>query len=210
VFAQWVLLDRFVTYVNISIFIFLNVIFFVFQLAINLCAQNNRSCLNNGVCLINPNTSAGYCNCSSPAFTGAQCQVWQKRKTLFLIINDLFFFLLKTFLPCLTNPCLNNGTCSASSTGTIQCNCTNCYSGSLCQAIDYCCLQVCSPNGVCISGGTNSYTCICQPNYVGVNCTTFNPCAVLPCLNNGKLIFEEKKNVFWVDCFRHLCSDKFK
>ncbi len=50
-------------------------IFFVIQLALNLCAQNNQSCLNNGVCLINPNTSVPYCNCSSPAFTGAQCQV---------------------------------------------------------------------------------------------------------------------------------------
>jgi Notch-like protein len=99
---------------------------------------------------------------------------------------------LKTFLPCLTNPCLNNGTCSASTTGTVQCNCTKCYSGSLCQTPDYCCLQVCSPNGICISGVNSSYLCICQPNYVGVNCTTFNPCAVLPCLNNGKLIFEEK------------------
>ena len=99
---------------------------------------------------------------------------------------------LKIFLPCLSNPCLNNGTCSASSTGTVQCNCTNCYGGTVCQTPNYCCLQVCSPNGVCITGLNNTYTCICQPNYVGVNCSTFNPCAVLPCLNNGKLIQEVK------------------
>ncbi|CAM4752695.1 unnamed protein product [Rotaria magnacalcarata] len=137
------------------------------DIPIDLCAQSNRSCLNSGVCVINPNTSAAYCNCSSPSFSGNRCE---------------------TFLPCLSFPCLNNGTCSASSIGTVQCNCANCYSGPLCQNTNYCCLNVCSPNGVCLAGVNNSYICICQPNYVGVNCTTFNPCAILPCGNNGTCI----------------------
>jgi Notch-like protein len=73
-----------------------------------------------------------------------------------------------------------------------MCNCTNCYSGPLCQTVDYCCLNVCSPNGICLPGFNNSYVCICQPNYVGVNCSTYNPCELLPCQNNGKFIFEKK------------------
>ena len=56
-----------------SIFFKSNFIY-LFNLAIDICAQNNRSCLNNGVCVISPNTSA-YCNCSSPAYTGTRCEV---------------------------------------------------------------------------------------------------------------------------------------
>jgi Notch-like protein len=110
------------------------------------------------------------------------------KKIFFFLLKIIFCFFLKNFLPCLTSPCLNNGTCSASSSGTVQCNCTSCYSGPLCQTTNYCCLNVCSPNGVCISGLDSSYLCICQPNYVGTNCSVFNPCALLPCLNNGKII----------------------
>jgi hypothetical protein len=109
-----------------------------------------------------------------------------QNKDFFFIKNDFVF--LKTFIPCLTFPCLNNGTCSASSIGQVQCNCTSCYSGPLCQTTNYCCLNVCSPNGVCIPGLDSSYLCVCQPNYVGTNCTVYNPCALLPCLNNGKII----------------------
>jgi hypothetical protein len=45
-----------------------------FHLAVDLCAQANRSCLN-GACVINSSTSIPYCNCSSPLFTGARCEV---------------------------------------------------------------------------------------------------------------------------------------
>ncbi|CAF1111478.1 unnamed protein product, partial [Adineta ricciae] len=134
--------------------------------AVNLCAQRNQSCIN-GACVINPITLSPYCNCSSPLFTGAQCD---------------------TFLPCLTAPCLNNGTCSGYSNATVRCNCSNCYSGAFCQIPDYCCLNICSPNGVCIPGNNGAYTCICQPNYTGVNCNIFNPCALLPCQNGGTCV----------------------
>ncbi|CAF0850468.1 unnamed protein product [Adineta steineri] len=134
------------------------------DIALDLCALNNRSCLNNATCISNP---VPTCNCSSPLFTGARCE---------------------TFLPCLSSPCQHNGTCSGYSNATIRCNCTTCYSGPLCDIIDYCCLNVCSPNGVCLPGLSSTYLCICQPNYVGTNCTTFNPCALLPCQNNGTCV----------------------
>ncbi|CAF4535527.1 unnamed protein product [Rotaria sp. Silwood1] len=140
---------------------------------IDLCARFNRSCLNNGICVVNSSTSLAYCNCTTPGFTGTQCE---------------------TFLPCLSSPCLHNGTCTGNLNGIVQCNCTNCYGGPLCQNIDYCCLNVCSPNGVCLPGVNNSYVCICQPNYVGVNCSIFNPCAVIPCQNNGICIITNGSN----------------
>ncbi len=44
-------------------------------LALDLCAQSNHSCLNNGVCVINSTTLLPYCNCSSSAFAGNRCEV---------------------------------------------------------------------------------------------------------------------------------------
>ncbi|CAF3707629.1 unnamed protein product [Rotaria sordida] len=134
---------------------------------LDLCAQSNRSCLNNGVCIVDPNTSSAFCNCSSPGYTGAQCE---------------------TFAPCLSSPCLHNGTCSGSINGTVQCNCTNCYSGPFCQNIDYCCLNVCSPNAVCLPELNGTYVCMCLPNYTGANCSILNPCTSLPCQNNGTCV----------------------
>lgn len=125
---------------------------------------------------------------------------------MLLLITFLSF---KTFIPCLSGPCLNNGTCSAYSNATIRCNCSNCYSGAFCQIPDYCCLNVCSPNGVCISGLNGTYTCICQPNYVGANCSIYNPCALLPCQNSGKFMKKRKKLKEYILILRYLCYCKW-
>ncbi len=60
-------------------FFYFDVFFFLkypfIHLALDLCAQSNRSCLNNGVCVINSTTLLPYCNCSSPSFNGTRCEV---------------------------------------------------------------------------------------------------------------------------------------
>ena len=137
------------------------------DLALDLCSLSNRSCLNNGTCVVNPLTSTAICNCSSPSYAGSRCEVGMI--DVFVYNVDLLFF-IKIFLPCLVSPCQNNGICLPGPNGTALCNCTNCYSGSVCQNIDYCCLNVCTSNGLCIPGLNNTYTCICSPNFTGIEC----------------------------------------
>ncbi|CAF1192688.1 unnamed protein product [Adineta ricciae] len=89
---------------------------------------------------------------------------------------------------CASSPCLNGGICSRYDNGTVNCNCSACYTGPFCQSIDFCCLNVCSPHGACLSGLNNTYTCLCQPSYSGVNCSIYEPCRISPCQNQGTCV----------------------
>ncbi|UJR30132.1 hypothetical protein I4U23_017673 [Adineta vaga] len=136
---------------------------------IDLCVQRNQSCLNNGVCVINPITLLPYCNCSSSLFTGIRCE---------------------TFIPCLQGPCLNNGTCSAYTNATVRCNCSNCYSGAFCPiCATY--ITVGCGNVTCLNGGTclinNDRTiCQCPSIFTGTRCESLiNSCDSNPCVNGG-------------------------
>ena len=78
---------------------------------------------------------------------------------------------------CLSNPCLNNGTCVDLVNG-YNCSCTANYTGIHCEYQVSSCLPVnpCTNNGTCLEGNFNNFTCRCQPGFTGSQCeniTTF-------------------------------------
>ncbi len=62
--------------------------------------------------------------------------------------------------------CQNNGTCSIEKNGTIYCDCSEKFSGKLCEisVFDACFNQTCNGQGVCSSFGPNidDYNCSCN------------------------------------------------
>lgn len=64
---------------------------------------------------------------------------------------------------CLSNPCLNGGTCIDEING-FTCNCTEQWMGQTCERpYDVCDLKPCSNNGTCIPGDyRDKFTCSCM------------------------------------------------
>ncbi|CAF0985884.1 unnamed protein product [Brachionus calyciflorus] len=80
-------------------------------------------------------------------------------------------------LPCASNPCLNNGTCTNNLFNkSFSCEClknanqTSLYYGSFCESkIDICENETCSKNGVCYDFN-NEAKCKCYKSYLGEKC----------------------------------------
>ena len=69
---------------------------------------------------------------------------------------------------CEPNPCQNSGSCTASDNSFV-CNCTNGFTGSLCQSIDYCANSSCQNGGSCVNG-LGTQLCFCSEGFAGQFC----------------------------------------
>ncbi|XP_050408361.1 fibropellin-1 isoform X7 [Patella vulgata] len=134
-----------------------------------LCASNlpGTNCLNGGACAW---YYGYYCSCLS-SYTGPRCE------TPVGTTNAV----------CNSNPCVNGGVCSPSTSG-YTCACPSNYLGNNCETYNYCSSTPCNNGGVCYNEVSN-YRCACPDNYSGQRCDTYtgttDPCATQPCQNNG-------------------------
>ncbi|KAK6192343.1 hypothetical protein SNE40_003825 [Patella caerulea] len=134
-----------------------------------LCTSNlpGTSCLNGGVCVW---SNGFYCSCLA-SHTGPRCETPVG----------------STNTVCNTNPCLNGGVCSPSTSG-YTCACPSNYIGNKCETYNFCSSTPCNNGGVCYNEVSN-YRCACSDNYSGQRCDTFigatDPCVSQPCQNNG-------------------------
>ncbi|XP_076452266.1 uncharacterized protein LOC143287910 [Babylonia areolata] len=96
--------------------------------------------------------------------------------------------------PCTpTNPCVNGGTCSATS-GGYECYCVDGYKGTHCE-VPPAPTTPCVPTNPCLNGGTctainGGYVCNCVTGFQGNHCelppAPTTPCVPTnPCLNGG-------------------------
>uniref|UniRef100_A0A6Q2Z490 Slit homolog 3 (Drosophila) n=1 Tax=Esox lucius TaxID=8010 RepID=A0A6Q2Z490_ESOLU len=100
--------------------------------------------------------------------------------------------LMSKCAPCLTGPCLNNGTCSSDVSGSYHCTCPFGYKGQNCEiAINACISFPCVNGGTChlIPGQEGQFSCACVPGYEGLQCEV-NPddCEDNDCENNSTCV----------------------
>ncbi|RNA35363.1 protocadherin Fat 1 isoform X1 [Brachionus plicatilis] len=118
----------------------------------NDCLNN---CSVNGLCKFK-DKSLFVCECFSN-YAGSSCQI--------------------NILPCVSNPCLNNGTCVNNlANKTFICHCQSdnngnyLYFGKNCQnKVDVCANETCSKNGVCYDVNDKA-KCKCFSSYSGEKC----------------------------------------
>nr|XP_054765059.1 uncharacterized protein LOC129271821 [Lytechinus pictus] len=73
---------------------------------------------------------------------------------------------------CLSNPCLNGGTCNQLVDGGYRCDCMDTFTGLNCEIANTnpCVERNPCVHGVCINVGQGRYECECQDNYDGIHC----------------------------------------
>ena len=113
---------------------------------------------------------------SRPEFNGTRCEAAVK--------------------PCLTNPCLNNGTCVEVEQSSFICTCKVGFTGNKCEIeLKSCDSMPCFNSGTCYSQSGNNYTCSCPIGITGRNCETrIDHCSNFIC-NNGACINDRYKAV---------------
>ncbi|KAK3507062.1 hypothetical protein QTP70_003872 [Hemibagrus guttatus] len=95
--------------------------------------------------------------------------------------------------PCLTNPCMNHGTCQTDSAELYKCTCIEGFKGKNCEtALNACISNPCANGGTCqVSEEEDSYMCMCAPGYVGDDCNVdYDDCQEHKCQNNAECIDE--------------------
>uniref|UniRef100_A0A3P8US28 Slit homolog 3 (Drosophila) n=1 Tax=Cynoglossus semilaevis TaxID=244447 RepID=A0A3P8US28_CYNSE len=100
--------------------------------------------------------------------------------------------LLSKCVPCLANPCQNNGTCVPESSGSYHCTCPYGFKGQNCEIpINACISFPCANGGTCHiqSGHEDHYSCVCLPGFEGQRCEV-NPddCEDNDCENNSTCV----------------------
>ncbi|XP_069467949.1 hyaluronan-binding protein 2 [Ambystoma mexicanum] len=88
--------------------------------------------------------------------------------------------------PCLSNPCLNQGSCQPKSNG-FECLCKMFFTGKYCEKENHLCRRSSCIRGECVLTKTlPRQKCRCQHPYSGQRCiTALDPCNPNPCLNGG-------------------------
>lgn len=100
-------------------------------------------------------------------------------------------------MPCISNPCQNNGSCINLFNQTSQefddrsCACTAEFTGAACETSTPCSSNPCQNDAVCSdvfdpsNTDFDSHTCACTAEFTGTDCETPTPCSLDPCQNNG-------------------------
>ncbi|XP_078343113.1 uncharacterized protein LOC144628876 isoform X2 [Oculina patagonica] len=105
---------------------------------------------------------------------------------------------------CLSNPCLNGGTCISNYTsGTFTCNCPSEYFGETCALVNQCLHVPCLNGGSCSTlNDWPHFECTCPSGYIGFNCGTqlADPCLLNACLNGGSCSAESGWPYFECSC----------
>ncbi|XP_070556420.1 protein jagged-1b-like [Ptychodera flava] len=106
---------------------------------------------------------------------------------------------------CLSNPCVNNGTCGSISIGendTFYCECSPGFAGYTCEHRITCeNMTFCENNGVCRQENDTAF-CECEPGYTGPFCE--NQASVR--LADGKTPFEGRVGVFMNEQLGTVCD----
>ncbi|XP_033126861.1 fibropellin-1-like [Anneissia japonica] len=130
---------------------------------------SNVTCHNGGVCF--EFEGIPICRCQE-GYSGSLCE---------LEYTD----------PCLSTPCLNNGSCITDVTNfyvSYKCECLNGFYGVHCEE-SICRDMPCSNGGTCQSSGVYTSECICPDGFTGsfceINLYPVDPCQSSPCHNNG-------------------------
>ncbi|CAG2245001.1 NOTCH3 [Mytilus edulis] len=106
---------------------------------------------------------------------------------------------------CVSNPCLNGGTCSDKVNSF--CTCPHGYADQNCQTeLDECQSNPCRNNGTCIDI-VNGYYCLCANESSGRHCEQkINSCLSSPCFNDG--VCTNQLYGYTCDCLEHWHGDK--
>lgn len=112
------------------------------------CTHELNGCENQGKCVkLHDNTFQCQCNIG---FYGWRCE--------------------HHIDPCLSGPCVNNGTCQSVG-NQFTCKCTNTFEGTYCEdPISKCRLGYCLNNGTCNELPNDEAECVCPDGYVGEQC----------------------------------------
>lgn len=171
----------------------------VVYISVNPCAVDRPNyCYNGGSCSfhLQPNATLNTsvtCQCP-PSTTGARCER----------------FLLPQVLPCSSNPCLNDATCTDDlASGSYVCTCRSHFTGQHCESESLCHPNPCEQNAPCTEHfGFKSFKCTCPPGYRGKFCDAALPCTLKPCRHGGTCLPSSDEMSFTCACTSQFIGDR--
>lgn len=168
------------------------------------CTSN--LCIDNSAC-VNKNSSSNETvtiNCTLVSCYDDQTCIFHNGSHLCKCPSEFNKSCSKDNNNCISEPCLNNGTCfSVPESTNYTCKCLKGFMGRNCEEeIDYCSKSPCMNNGTCTINHTlGMFECICLTNYTGKYCEhkLTNPCLSSPCLQK-QICVPGKNNTFECQC----------